>query len=220
MPSPFKFQKYGESGLEVSEIFQHTARHMDDIAVIRSMHADVPNHEPSLLLMNCGDARLVRPSMGSWVTYGLGTENQNLPGFITMCPGGYPIAGHAELAGRRSCPASFRARYVNTQHTDIEKLIENVRNNYAAARGPAAPARPARRAQLPPSRRARRRRRSSKPASSRSSWPIACRCEASRRLRRQPRAAARPRRLRRGTQARQMLIARRLIERGVRFVQV
>ena len=55
------------------------------------MHADVPNHEPSLLLMNCGDARLSRPSMGSWVTYGLGTENQNLPGFIAMCPGGYPI---------------------------------------------------------------------------------------------------------------------------------
>ena len=55
------------------------------------MHADVPNHEPSLLLMNCGEARLIRPSMGSWVTYGLGSENQNLPGFIAMCPGGYPI---------------------------------------------------------------------------------------------------------------------------------
>ena len=61
------------------------------MAVIRSMHADVPNHEPSLLLMNCGEARLIRPSMGSWVTYGLGSENQNLPGFIAMCPGGYPI---------------------------------------------------------------------------------------------------------------------------------
>ena len=55
------------------------------------MQADVPNHEPSLMLMNCGDGRLIRPSMGSWVTYGLGTENQNLPGFIAMCPGGYPI---------------------------------------------------------------------------------------------------------------------------------
>ena len=60
---------------------------VDDIAVIRSMCADVPNHEPSLLLMNCGESRQVRPSMGSWVTYGLGTENQNLPGFIAMCPG-------------------------------------------------------------------------------------------------------------------------------------
>src|SRR3954465_1820858 len=77
-PSPFKFQKYGESGIEVSELFQHTAQHIDDMAVIRSMHADVPNHEPSLLLMNCGESRLVRPSLGSWGTYGLGTENQNL----------------------------------------------------------------------------------------------------------------------------------------------
>ena len=64
------------------------------------MHADVPNHEPSLMLMNCGEARLIRPSLGSWVTYGLGTENQNLPGFIAMCPGGYPDSGDAELAVR------------------------------------------------------------------------------------------------------------------------
>jgi len=89
--SPFKFQKYGQSGIEVSELFPKVATHIDDIAVIRSMRADVPNHEPSLMLMNCGDARLPRPSLGSWVTYGLGSENQNLPGFIAMCPGGYPI---------------------------------------------------------------------------------------------------------------------------------
>ena len=65
---------------------------IDDICVIRSMHADVPNHEPSLMLMNCGEARQARPCVGSWVLYGLGTENQNLPGFIVMCPGGFPIA--------------------------------------------------------------------------------------------------------------------------------
>ena len=65
--SPFAFQKYGKSGLEVSELFPHVAEHADDLAVIRSMHADVPNHEPSLMLMNCGDARLPRPSLGSWV---------------------------------------------------------------------------------------------------------------------------------------------------------
>src|SRR5262245_35572171 len=63
-PSPFKFQKYGKSGIEVSEIFAKTAEHIDDIAVIRSMHADVPNHEPSLMLMNCGEARQIRPSLG------------------------------------------------------------------------------------------------------------------------------------------------------------
>src|ERR1043166_6218883 len=65
LPSPFKFQKYGQSGLEVSELFARTAQHVDDMAIIRSMHADVPNHEPSLMLMNCGDARQIRPSKGS-----------------------------------------------------------------------------------------------------------------------------------------------------------
>src|SRR5262249_45021927 len=75
MRSPFAFKKYGKSGLEISDLFERTAtRHADDLCVIRSMHADVPNHEPSLLLMNCGDGRLPRPSMGSWLTYGLGSE--------------------------------------------------------------------------------------------------------------------------------------------------
>ncbi|MEM9659880.1 MAG: DUF1501 domain-containing protein, partial [Planctomycetota bacterium] len=91
LPSPFKFRRYGESGIEVSELFSDVAASIDDVAVIRSMHADVPNHEPSLLLMNCGDARQIRPSLGSWTCYGLGSENQNLPAFVAMCPGGYPI---------------------------------------------------------------------------------------------------------------------------------
>ncbi|MEO1980543.1 MAG: DUF1501 domain-containing protein, partial [Fuerstiella sp.] len=82
LPSPFRFRKYGQSGIEVSEIFQRTAAHIDDIAVIRSMHAEVPNHEPSLMLMNCGDSVQTRPSFGAWTLYGLGTENQNLPGFV------------------------------------------------------------------------------------------------------------------------------------------
>ena len=90
-PSPFKFKRYGQSGLEVSELFAKTAEHADDIAVIRSMMAQVPNHEPSLMLMNCGDSIQARPSVGAWVLYGLGTENQNLPGFVAMCPGGMPI---------------------------------------------------------------------------------------------------------------------------------
>ena len=83
-PSPYKFKRHGQSGTEVSEIFPHTAECIDDIAVIRSMHADVPNHEPSLMLMNCGEARLIRPSVGSWVTYGLGSENNDLPAFVVM----------------------------------------------------------------------------------------------------------------------------------------
>ena len=94
LKSPFQFEKYGSSGIEVSELFGKTARaHIDDMCIIRSMHADVPNHEPSLWLMNCGDGRMPRPSVGSWITYGLGSENQNLPGFIVMCPAGLPVTG-------------------------------------------------------------------------------------------------------------------------------
>src|SRR5204862_1743285 len=128
-PSPFKFQKYGQSGIEVSELFPHVAQSIDDIAVIRSMHADVPNHEPSLMLMNCGEARLIRPSMGSWITYGLGSENQNLPGFVAMCPGGYPIQ---ETQNWQSAflPGAFQGTYIDTRNTSIEKLIEHIKNNY------------------------------------------------------------------------------------------
>src|ERR1043165_210170 len=71
MPSPFEFKRYGQSGLEISSLFEKTAQHADDLCVIRSMKAAVPNHEPSLMLMNCGDAQMARPSVGSWVTYGL-----------------------------------------------------------------------------------------------------------------------------------------------------
>src|SRR5437763_126007 len=101
------------------------------MCVIRSMQADVPNHEPSLLLMNCGEARLIRPSMGSWITYGLGTENQNLPAFVVMCPGGYPIqASQNWQAG--FLPGVFQGTYIDSQHTELEKLIENIRNHEAS----------------------------------------------------------------------------------------
>src|SRR5678816_3613100 len=132
-PSMFKFAKYGQSGLEVSELFKHTAQMADDLCVIRSMHADVPNHEPSLLLLNCGEARLVRPSMGSWLTYGLGSENQNMPGFITMCPGGYPIQ-ESQNWQNAFLPGVYQGTYIDTKHTDIEKLIENVRNKFTTTR--------------------------------------------------------------------------------------
>ncbi len=122
MRSPFKFARYGQSGIEVSELFAKTAAHIDDLCVIRSMHADVPNHEPSLMLMNCGDARLTRPCMGSWLTYGLGTDNQNLPGFIAMCPGGYPIKG-AENWRSAFLPGVYQGTYIDSKHNEIEKLI-------------------------------------------------------------------------------------------------
>src|SRR5215203_2227314 len=79
--SPFTFKKYGQCGMEVSELFPNVGGCADDICMIRSMHTDIPNHEPSMLMMNTGHIQVGRPSMGSWLTYGLGTENRNLPGF-------------------------------------------------------------------------------------------------------------------------------------------
>jgi len=124
-PSPFKFRRYGQSGIEVSEIFSRTAAHIDDIAVIRSMYAQVPNHEPSLMLMNCGDSVQPRPSMGAWVLYGLGTENQNLPGFVAMCPGGLPIKD-TENWQSAFLPGAFQGTYVDSQHKELSRLIENI----------------------------------------------------------------------------------------------
>jgi len=127
MRSPFKFKKHGKSGLEISELFSKTAEHADDLCVIRSMYADVPNHEPSLMLMNCGDGRLPRPSFGSWVTYGLGSENRNLPGFVVMCPGGFPIV---TTQNWRSAflPGMYQGTYLDTKHTEVDKLVANIRN--------------------------------------------------------------------------------------------
>lgn len=126
--SPFKFRRYGQSGLEISELFEKTAAHADDLCVIRSMKAEIPNHEPSLMLMNCGDAVLSRPSVGAWVTYGLGTENENLPGFVAMCPGGYPIK---DSDNWRSgfLPGAYQGTFIDSKHTELDKLIEHIRND-------------------------------------------------------------------------------------------
>lgn len=131
LASPFQFRRYGQSGIEVSELFAKTAEHIDDIAVIRSMVAQVPNHEPSLMLMNCGDSIQSRPSVGSWLMYGLGTENQNLPGFIAMCPGGYPIKDTANWQSG-FLPGTFQGTFVDPQHRDIERLLENIRSRHAS----------------------------------------------------------------------------------------
>ena len=128
MRSPFKFKKHGQSGIEVSELFENTAMHIDDMCIIRSMYADVPNHEPSLMLMNCGDGRLPRPSFGSWVTYGLGSENKNLPGFVVMCPGGYPIVTTQNWRSS-FLPGVFQGTYLDTKNSDPEKLIAFIRNS-------------------------------------------------------------------------------------------
>ena len=135
LPSPFRFRKYGQSGIEVSEIFARTAQHIDDICVIRSMRADTPNHEQSMRLMNCGDERLSRPSMGAWTTYGMGTENQNLPGFIAMCPG-LPVA---DVSNWRAAflPGVYQGTYIDTRRTQGGRLDREHQEHNSDPRGSA-----------------------------------------------------------------------------------
>jgi hypothetical protein len=126
MRSPWDFKKYGQSGIEVSDIFPHIARRIDDFCVVRSMHTDNGNHGPSLQLLNCGHQLPGRPSMGSWVTYGLGTENRNLPGFIVLCPG-FPVMG-SSLWSAGYMPSSYQGVHIHTSAVEPEKLIQNLRN--------------------------------------------------------------------------------------------
>ena len=216
--SPFKFSKYGRSGIEVSDLFKNVAESVDEMAIIRSTYADVPNHEPSLLLMNCGEARQVRPSLGSWVTYGLGSENQNLPGFISMCPGGYPIQ-ESQNWQSGFLPGVFQGTYINTEHTKIEKLIEHIKNNYSSMSE--------QRAQLDllqalNARHHRKRAEDSQVEARIQSFELAYRMQMDASdafdITREPEHIRKM--YGEGTQARQILIARRLVERGVRFVQV
>jgi len=86
MPSPWTFKKYGQCGMEISELFPHLSGHADDIALIRSMQCLSPAHGPALFQMNTGTILAGAPSVGSWVTYGLGTENRNLPSCVTIAP--------------------------------------------------------------------------------------------------------------------------------------
>lgn len=218
LASPFKFKQYGESGIHVSELFHHTAQHIDDIAVINSMHADVPNHEPSLLLMNCGESRLVRPSIGSWITYGLGTENQNLPGYIALCPGGYPIKDTQNWQSA-FLPGVFQGTHVDTKHKSVEKLIENVTNLKLT--------RDQQRQQLNTLNRLNqihREQAGTDPALEAriQSYELAFRMQMEATdvfdVSKEPQHVLDA--YGKGVNARQLLIARRLVERGVRYVQV
>lgn len=124
MPSPFNFRAHGESGVVMSELLPHLAGCADDLCIIRSMHTDVPNHEPGLLLMNSGHAQPTRPSLGSWVSYGLGTENQNLPGFVVLCPG-LPVVG-PQLWNSAFLPGEFQGTAVNTNNMQVDQLLANL----------------------------------------------------------------------------------------------
>ena len=220
-PSPFSFKKHGASGLDVSELFPYTAEMADHLCVIRSMQTDLPNHEPSLMMMNCGDVRMVRPSMGSWVTYALGSENQNLPGFVVLCPNGYPVQG-TENWRSGFLPGAFQGTYIDTARTldgDVEKLIEDIKHNFST---PGDQRRQL--ALLSALNRAHQATRQEDPA-------IEARIQAYELAARMQLEAVdafdisrEPAHIRAAygdtVHGRQTLIARRLIERGVRFVQV
>ena len=218
LKSPYKFKQYGECGLPVSEIFSRTAEHMDDICVIRSMHADVPNHEPSLMLMNTGESRLVRPSMGSWISYGLGSANENLPSFVTMCPGGYPIK-ESQNWQNAFLPGKYQATYIDTSGQQVEQLIDHIRNNGISKRD--------QRQQLDLLKELNQRHASLRENDARldsrlESFELAYRMqsEASTAFDIQREPLATRKLYGKGAFARQALIARRLVERGVRFVQL
>src|SRR5579862_2762788 len=133
MGTPFTFKKYGQSGIEVSELFPKVAEHIDDCCVIRSMHTDNPGHEIGLMRMSTGHLVPGHPGMGSWITYGLGTENQNLPGFVVLCPG-VPVMG-AQLWTSAYLPGIYQGTHVrNMDELDPAKLIQYVQS---ARRSPA-----------------------------------------------------------------------------------
>jgi hypothetical protein len=217
-PSPFKFRRWGQSGLEVSDAFPKVGELADHLCVIRSMWTEVPNHEPSLLMMNCGDIRFSRPSMGSWLTYGLGSENQNLPGFVVLCPGGYPIQ-ESQNWQSGFLPGAYQGTFIDSQHTELPKLIEHIRNDAGSPKD--------QREQLDLlmelNRRHQEKRREESALEARiQSFELAYRMQMEAAeafdLSKEPKHVLEmygP-----GTQARQMLMARRLLERGVRFVQV
>ena len=128
MRSPWEFRRYGQSGLEVSDIFPEIAKRIDDFCVIRSMHTDNGNHGPSLQMLNCGHQLPGRPSLGAWVTYGLGTANKNLPGFIVLCPG-FPVLG-SSLWSSGYMPTVYQGVHIRNEAVEPEKLIRDLRNTH------------------------------------------------------------------------------------------
>jgi hypothetical protein len=131
MPSPFRSRRYGRSGIEATEIYPEIGGCIDDLCVLRSMYTDNPNHEPGLLLMNTGNMQPIRPSMGSWLTYALGSDNQNLPGFIVLCPG-KPVVG-PQLWTNSFLPGIYQGTHINNRSIDPRTIIRDVNNRYLSS---------------------------------------------------------------------------------------
>lgn len=216
MQSPFEFVRGSKCGTEVSEIFPRMAKLMDDCCVIRSMHTDVPNHEPSLFMINCGAIQPGRPSLGSWLMYGLGTENQNLPGFVVLCPG-VPVVG-PPLWSSAFLPAVFQGTFLKNESSDPYQLIRHIKPQADAA---------AQRRQLDLLARLNREHLATRAGDSQLEGSIAAMETAFRMQTEAPdafdvRKEDEATRERYGDHdfGRSCLMARRLVERGVRMVQI
>jgi hypothetical protein len=218
MGSPFKFQPYGKSGIEVSELFAKTAQHVDDLAVIRSMYTDIPAHDVATVFMNTGSIRIAKPSLGAWTVYGLGSENQNLPGFISLRSGKLPTGGAANY-GSAFLPGVYQGTSVNTEARNVQQMIQNIRNPYVS--------KPEQRRQFDFIRQlnelhAQNLQRDAALETRLATYEIAFRMQAEATdvfdINQEPaevRAA-----YSNSQPGKQLLIARRLVERGVRFVQI
>ena len=124
LPSPFEFQRHGQSGIEVSELLPNLAGVTDDLCVIRSMYTFNPTHTPARNLIHSGNIASTRPSLGSWISYGLGTENQNLPGFVALSQ----AAKVGQLWRSGFLPAEHQGTHVDHSDADPEKMIRYLRN--------------------------------------------------------------------------------------------
>ncbi len=218
MASPFKFSRKGRSGIEVSEVFPKLGELVDDLCVVRSCYTDIPAHEVATVFMNTGSSRLARPSLGSWVLYGLGTENQNMPGYISLRPGGIPAGGTSNWQSA-FLPGVYQGVSINTKVASVDQLIQNIRNRYTP---------------LDEQRRqidlvhklnelhAQNLQKDAQLEARLQSYEMAFKMqtEATDAFDIQKEPAAMRELYGRSTQGNQLLIARRLIERGVRFVQV
>ena len=127
LPSPFRFRQYGESGHFVSELFPHVARHVDKLCMVHSMHTDIPEHISGLLMMNVGANQPTRPSWGSWLSYGLGTENQDLPSFVVLSHNGDPRPGPTGWSSS-FLPGVHSGAFIDTHNLDPQQVLANIRN--------------------------------------------------------------------------------------------
>lgn len=219
MPSPFKFTPSGRSGIPVSEVFPKIGEHVDDMAIIRSMYTDIPAHEIATVMMNTGSRQLQKPSLGSWTIYGLGTENQNMPGYISLHNGGGLPAGGSQNWGAAFLPGIYQGTSINTQVDGVERMIENISSPYVSQSE--------QRRQLDlihqlNELRAQDLQKDAQLEARIEAYEIAFKMQAAASdafdLRKEPQSVHDL--YGRSPQGKQMIIARRLLERGVRFVQV